>query len=148
TRWWIEDLIAAQIRAEERGRVCGEDAQVVEPYVAWLSDEQLREIDELEVCCQTKAHAEPRGDVHGPDSETERQIDASQTREKGRPDGMADAWLFQAERAMDVWSEVLGVMIDHAHGISQEERAQRCEPYADWTLGPSPPFTDYGAVFC
>ncbi|KAJ8501656.1 hypothetical protein ONZ51_g440 [Trametes cubensis] len=172
TRWWIEDLIAAQVRAEEG--VCGEDAQVIEPYVAWLSDEQLREIDELESCSQTKAHscarARPRGDVR--DAESQRntasaststsissssssssstsasasQTGTSQTREKGRAGGV-DPWMFQAERAMDVWSEVLGVIIDRTNGISPEERAQRCEPYAEWA-GPPPPFTDYGSVFC
>ncbi|KAH9900836.1 hypothetical protein C8Q73DRAFT_786271 [Cubamyces lactineus] len=168
TRWWIEDLIAAQIRAEEG--VCGEEAQVIEPYVAWLSDEQLREIDELEACCQTKAHthahARPRGDVRCDEphrntastststststptltSAPTSQTGTSRTREKGRA-SEADAWLFQAGRAMDVWSEVLGVIIDRTNGISQEERAQRCEPYAEWA-GPPPPFTDYGAVFC
>ncbi|KAI0658809.1 hypothetical protein C8Q70DRAFT_1054529 [Cubamyces menziesii] len=168
TRWWIEDLIAAQIRAEEG--VCGEEAQVIEPYVAWLSDEQLREIDELESCSQTKAHscarARPRGDVR--DAEPQRntasastststptssttcvstsQTGTSRTREKGRVGGV-DPWMFQAERAMDVWSEVLGVIIDRTNGISPVERAQRCEPYAEWA-GPPPPFTDYGSVFC
>ncbi|KAJ2975646.1 hypothetical protein NUW54_g11697 [Trametes sanguinea] len=86
---------------------------MVGDYMAWLSEEQLQEIEDLE----SRSAAQP-----------------ARVRE--------DAWMDQAERAMEVWAEVLRVAVDRASGVTREEQVRLADPYADWA-GPAPPGFDY-----
>ncbi|KAI0351482.1 hypothetical protein OH77DRAFT_1513771 [Trametes cingulata] len=139
TRWWIEELIAAQIRAEER--VCGEEPEVIEEYMAWLSEDQLRDLEELETRQQREQNRNARADASKAAAGGQSAGDSSQSEQKDK-EAAAAAWMEQADWAMEVWSEVLGVMVDRANGISQEERVRRSEPYADWDGLPPPCLDD------
>ncbi|KAI0780410.1 hypothetical protein BD413DRAFT_1485 [Trametes elegans] len=153
TRWWMEELIGAHVRASEP--VCGEEPEAVEDYLAWLSEEQLHELDVLDARQDARAEAGREqvwvwvGDDEGPEQPEHNVAGSSewQTAEEvgegGRPLGGEDmeegtaaaaAWMEQADHVMDVWTDVLGVVVDHGNGVSREERA-RCEAspyYVDW----------------
>ncbi|KAI0374650.1 hypothetical protein BV20DRAFT_960786 [Pilatotrama ljubarskyi] len=112
--------------------------------MAWLSEDQLRDLEELETRqhsdrgrkargeASTAGHESPGGETGGSASKTEEEDE----------EAAAAAWMERADRAMDVWAEVLGVIVDHGNGISQEERARRSEPYGDWD-GLPPPCLNY-----
>ena len=82
---------------------------------------------------------------------------AEEVKERGRPLGGKDteegaaaatAWMEQADHAMDVWADVLGVGVDHGNGVSREERA-RCEAspyYVGWDGPPLLSF-DYTPIW-
>ncbi|OSD08331.1 hypothetical protein PYCCODRAFT_1429403 [Trametes coccinea BRFM310] len=147
TQWWIEDLIAAQLRAEQP--VCGDDPEMVGEYMAWLSEEQLQEIEELE-SCSTDQHANVREENDGHRKHPEIMAPASagpsaspaEISEGSREGELGSAWMDQAERAMEVWAGVLRVAVDRANGATREEQARLTDPYADWA-GPPPPGFDF-----
>lgn len=121
--------------------MCGDEPEVVERYLAWLSDEQLRELDALEALTADARAAAARtasagagggSGSGGPDSNSA----GSSRGETQRREAEAAAWFEHKERAMDVWAEVLQASMDHAQGISREERGDPAYPYAEWSDGP------------
>ncbi|KAI9061466.1 hypothetical protein FKP32DRAFT_1594450 [Trametes sanguinea] len=119
--------------------------------MAWLSEEQLQEIEDLE----SRSAAQPanvREDDEGhrrrPQSVASTSAAATAPREEGRAervrsgDSSSSAWMDQADRAMEVWAEVLRVAVDRASGVTREEQTRLADPYADWAE-PAPPGFDY-----
>ncbi|KAL1939136.1 hypothetical protein VTO73DRAFT_10177 [Trametes versicolor] len=130
TRWWVEELLAA---AAEESR-CGEEPEVVEDYVAWLSEEHLRELDALERRAQAQAAAQARAaDRHRGSEHPERHSTGSEAEREEDKKGEAEVWFEHMEHAMDAWAEVVRAKVDHANGVVRsEEYARDSDPYADW----------------
>ncbi|CDO70020.1 hypothetical protein BN946_scf184354.g22 [Trametes cinnabarina] len=141
TQWWLEDLVATQMRAEEP--VCGEDPEVVENYIAWLSEDQMAELERLEARTCTAQEAGSRAatatDYGRIEAQTCRGSTSQDKDDSSREE--SEVWMDQAERSIELWADVLRVAMDHANGLTQEERGRLSEPYADWA-GPPPPGFD------
>ncbi len=121
--------------------VCGEEPEVVEGYMAWLSEDHLRHLDAVERRARAYATTkESAADRHRESEHAERNnAGGSAVREEDKTGpGEAEVWFEQMDHAMDAWAEVVRAKVDHANGVSPEERAQDSYPYAECD-GP-PPF--------
>ncbi|KAI0672703.1 hypothetical protein C8Q78DRAFT_1020955 [Trametes maxima] len=147
TRWWMEETR----RAAQEPAVCGDDAEVVPEFYAWLSEEELRALDEL----QERARRGP-GAAAGGEGETVASASSGGAGSSGEGQSLEAAerereerWL-ERERVLDVLGAVAGAGVAHAHGVSPEERARRAtdpEFYADWPEEASELVTDRAPIW-
>ncbi|KAI8982870.1 hypothetical protein BD414DRAFT_491403 [Trametes punicea] len=117
--------------------------------MAWLSEDQLHELEQLEASGSSggrdsRAEKPPRSDKRSGRSVAADATTPTEAREEDSRAGEATEWMDQAERAMEVWADVFGAVMDHSNAVSQEELEARSRPFAEW-VGHPPQVTE--AIF-
>ncbi|KAI0647562.1 hypothetical protein C8Q79DRAFT_635810 [Trametes meyenii] len=141
--WWMEEM-----RRRALGRaagVCGDEAVEIPEYYAWLSEEEIRALDELDERARGLEAREAGGSegetsASGGGAGSSGQSEATDERERERE--REERWM-ERDRIVDALAEVVKAGVDHARGVSPEERARRStEFYADSDGSPAL-MTDY-----